>query len=100
MESKDGEVTGSKETQGPTSPPLAWVDDGELAAHLAQPSLRDWRELEVSVVEPRRRVPGMRKASSRFHRSARGYGSSTPQPRGPCQEASVEKASQAAVGRA
>lgn len=58
MESKDGEVTGSKETQGPTSLPLAWVDDGKLAAHLAQPSLRDWRELEVSVVKPRRESLG------------------------------------------
>lgn len=52
MESKDGEVTGSKETQGPTSLPLAWVDDGELAAHLAQPSLRDWREPVASVWNP------------------------------------------------
>lgn len=32
--------------------PLAWVDDGELAAHLAQPSLRDWREPEASVWNP------------------------------------------------
>lgn len=72
--------------------PLAWVDDGAFSEGLERAG--------GLCVEPRRRVPGMRKASSRFHRSARGYGSSTPQPRGPCQEASVEKASQAAVGRA